>query len=329
MTEETRDTEGIYPLTPLQLAQYDADENIVELFGKYDQGIGERGSHYVAASPFADEGLVCSSCAFYEGPRACEIVDGDIDPNGICKRWIIPELLLSAQSGPQDPTAEPTDTPMNDTPAPIRYTALDAEQRKVAGRDVEFRTVEVGGLELRATEGDTTGMHFSGYAAVFNSPSEPLPFTETIAPGAFKRSLSNNSSKKMFLNHNSDQLLASTDAGTLTLTEDARGLWVEAELPDTTYGRDLKVLMERGDVHSMSFGFSCPSGGDSWQGDVRTLNDVILHEVSVVTGWPAYPATEGAQVRSADQIAAEPTEEPGTGRNPSLALRYLELNAKR
>lgn len=331
MTEETREIDGIYPLSPRQLAQYDADESIVELFGKYDQGISERGSHYVAESPFASEGIVCSSCAFYEGPRACEIVDGDIDPAGVCKRWVIPEMLLTIQPAVQEPVAEPMDETMTDAPAPVRYTATEVEHRRIGGRDVEFRTVEVDGLQLRAVEADTEmPMRFAGYAAVFNSPSEPLPFVETIAPGAFRRSLNSGSEKRMFLNHNTDQVLASSKSGTLSLREDERGLYVEAELPETTYGRDLSVLMQRGDVHSMSFGFSVPRGGDAWSedGNSRELREVILHEVSVVTGFPAYPATEGAQVRSTDEIA-EPITEAEDGLPVDLARRMLELNAKR
>ena len=331
MTDEIRSVDGIYPLTPIQIAQIDADESIVELFGKYDQGIGERGSHYSAESPFADEGLVCSSCANYEGPRACEIVEGDIDPAGICKRWVIPEMLLNIQPALQEPAAQPMDETMSADPAPVRYTAVEIENRRIGGRDVEFRTVEVDGLQLRAVEADTEmPMRFAGYAAVFNSPSEPLPFTETIAPGAFRRSLNSGSEKRMFLNHNTDQVLASSRSGTLTLSEDQRGLYVEADLPDTTYGRDLSVLMQRGDVHSMSFGFSVPRGGDAWSEDgaTRELREVILHEVSVVTGFPAYPATEGAQVRSTEEIA-EPITEAETGMPVDLARRMLDLNAKR
>jgi HK97 family phage prohead protease len=215
--------------------------------------------------------------------------------------------------------------------AAIRYSAIEIENRRIGGRDVEFRTVEVDGLQLRAVEADTEmPMRFAGYAAVFNSPSEPLPFIETIAPGAFRRSLKSDSEKRMFLNHNTDQVLASTRSATLSLSEDDRGLYVEAELPDTTYGRDLSILMQRGDVHSMSFGFSVPRGGDSWSedGTSRELREVILHEVSVVTGFPAYPATEGAQVRSTEEIA-EPITEAEDGLPVDLARRMLELNAKR
>ena len=167
---------------------------------------------------------------------------------------------------------------------------------------LEFRSITTQDFEVRAVDtGD--GMRFSGYAAVFDSPSEPLPFIETIAPGAFARSLKSNNEIKMFVNHNSDQVLASKRSGTLRLREDAKGLFVEADLPETTYARDLSVLMQRGDVSSMSFGFSVPRGGDSWEdGLTRRLTDVRLHEVSVVTGFPAYEATS-ASVRSLDVLA--------------------------
>jgi len=328
---EQSDYESTYALAPRQMAQYDYDEVIVEMFGKYDQSIGANGAHYVEASPFAEEGLVCSSCVHYEGGRACHLVAGDIDPLGICKRWIIAEELLDYQQVEQEPVAEPMDETMTDATAPVRYTAVEIENRRIGGRDVEFRTVEVDGLQLRAVEADTEmPMRFAGYAAVFNSPSEPLPFTETIAPGAFRRSLNSGSEKRMFLNHNTDQVLASSKSGTLTLREDQRGLYVEAELPETTYGRDLSVLMQRGDVHSMSFGFTVPRGGDAWSEDrsSRELREIILHEVSVVTGFPAYAATEGAQVRSTEEIA-EPITEAETGMPVDLARRMLDLNAKR
>lgn len=235
------------------------------------------------------------------------------------------------QPDTQEPAVEQMDETMTDAPA-VRYTAVEVEHRRIGGRDVEFRTVEVDGLQLRAVEADAEmPMRFAGYAAVFNSPSEPLPFTETIAPGAFRRSLNSGSEKRMFLNHNTDQVLASSRSGTLTLSEDQRGLYVEADLPDTTYGRDLSVLMQRGDVHSMSFGFSVPRGGDAWSEDgaTRELREVILHEVSVVTGFPAYPATEGAQVRSTDEIADEAPAETESGLPVDLARRMLDLNAKR
>lgn len=167
---------------------------------------------------------------------------------------------------------------------------------------VETRRVNVNEFEIReATDGD--GMTFTGYGAVFNSPSQPLPFIERIAPGAFSRSLRSRNEIKLFVNHDTSRVLASKRAGTLRLAEDSHGLRVEADLPNTTDGRDMAVLLKRGDVDSMSFGFSVPKGGDSWSddGQERELREVRLHEVSIVTGFPAYEATT-ASVRSLDGL---------------------------
>jgi len=169
---------------------------------------------------------------------------------------------------------------------------------------VETRRITVNEFELRDL-GEGDGMAFTGYAAVFNSESEPLPFIERIAPGAFANSLSSRNEIKMFVNHDTTRVLASKRAGTLRLSEDAHGLRVEADLPPTTDGKDLAILMRRGDVDSMSFGFSVPSGGDTWSPDgaTRELREVRLHEVSIVTAFPAYTATT-AGVRSLDNLAA-------------------------
>jgi len=61
--------------------------------------------------------------------------------------------------------------------------------------------------------------------------------------------------------------------------------------------------MRRGVVDSMSFGFTVPRGGDSWSddGSRRELREITLHEVSVVTGFPAYEATSAA-VRSLEAV---------------------------
>lgn len=153
-------------------------------------------------------------------------------------------------------------------------------------------------FEMRAESPSGSGMQFSGYAAMFDSPSEPLPFTEVIAPGAFKRSLSARNDVKLLWNHETGTVLGSTRSGTLQLVEDAKGLMAVATLPDTQAGRDAATLIKRGDVANMSFGFTVPKGGDSWSldGQTRTLNSVRLHEVSIVA-FPAYQATS-ASVRS-------------------------------
>ena len=166
---------------------------------------------------------------------------------------------------------------------------------------IETRTTPI---EFEVREGEN-GMTFEGYAAVFNSPSEPLPFIERIAPGAFKRSIEARNDIKMLWNHDTGMVLGSSRAGTLRLYEDERGLKVRAELPNTSAGRDAAELLKRGDVDSMSFGFSVPAGGDDWSADgsERTLKSVRLHEVSIVA-FPAYSGTAGTtSVRGLERVA--------------------------
>lgn len=222
------------------------------------------------------------------------------------------------------------DAPAIEEPVQVRYDAYPVEARRIGGRDVEFRTVELGDLEVRAdVEGQPTRL--SGYAAVFNSPSEPLPFIETIAPGAFTRTLQSGKEIRAFVNHSTDMPLATSRNGSLTLSEDERGLRVDMALPQTSYGADIEQLVRAGIVHSYSFGFSVPSGGDAFSADgsTRELREIRLHEVSIVTGFPAYPATDSAQVRTTEELPAEPADEPAPGRSVALAQRYLALNAKR
>jgi uncharacterized protein len=182
---------------------------------------------------------------------------------------------------------------------------LNKQEKENKVSKVERRVKTDIDFELRIDNAEADGMRFTGYAAVFNSDSEPLPFIERIMPGAFKRSLKARNEVKLFKNHNMDEVLASTRSKTLKLTEDSIGLLAEATLPDTTAGRDLAVLMKRGDVHAMSFGFSVPAKGDRWSDDgmTRELHQIRLHEVSIVTGFPAYEATT-ASVRSLDILAS-------------------------
>ena len=205
---------------------------------------------------------------------------------------------------------------------------------------IETRRITFNQFELRAAASGN-GMTFSGYAAVFNSDSEPLPFIERIMPGAFAKSLKSRNNIRMYMNHDSSMLLGTTKAKTVRLMEDSKGLFVDADLPDTTVGRDLSVLMQRGDVDSMSFGFTVPQGGDRFSddGSRRELKQIRLYEVSVVTGFPAYAATS-AQVRSfdalsirtgidADQLAVAITAlESGQTLDPNHAALLRETVAK-
>jgi HK97 family phage prohead protease len=172
-------------------------------------------------------------------------------------------------------------------------------------------------LELRAGGTLTAqGKTLTGYAAVFNSEA-PLPgFMEVIRQGAFAKSLATGSNIRALWHHQTDALLGTTRGGTLKLHEDAKGLRFELALPDTTHGRDLAILVDRGDVTGCSFGFRVAEGGDRWEQRgaqlVRELLAVDLHEITL-THDPAYQDTSVA-LRSM----------PSLGTSPNLARLWLE-----
>jgi HK97 family phage prohead protease len=127
----------------------------------------------------------------------------------------------------------------------------------------------------------------TGYAAVFNSPSEDMGFIEQVDPHAFDNTL--NDDVRALWNHDSSHVLGRTKSGTLRLSVDAKGLKYEIDPPDTQAARDLMTSMKRGDVDSSSFGFI--TNEDKWDYSTtpatRTLLSVSLFDVSPVT-YPAY-----------------------------------------
>jgi HK97 family phage prohead protease len=181
-----------------------------------------------------------------------------------------------------------------------RAIQLKIDGPQAESKEPEVRTNSVD-FEVRA-EGD--GMTFTGYASVFNSPSEDLGgFVEYVAPGAFKRSLQSRNEVKLLWNHDSGEPLASLRGGTMQLVEDERGLKVTATLPQTSRGRDVAELLRAKIIDSMSFGFNVIKDSWSRDGQTRTLESVRLFEVSIVS-FPAYEATT-ATVRSVPSINAD------------------------
>ena len=156
------------------------------------------------------------------------------------------------------------------------------------------------GAELRA-EGETPLI--AGYAAVWNSLSVVLygVFREKNAPGAFTETLAQDDIRSLW-NHNADLVLGRNRNGTLRLREDAYGLAIECDPPDTQAGKDAVVSIRRKDVDQMSFMFDALV--DDWSEDQdgmieRTLYKNKLYEVSPVT-FPAYPSTS-VMVRSGNE----------------------------
>ena len=177
-----------------------------------------------------------------------------------------------------------------------------------------------------------------GHAAVFNQYASIMWWEERVLPGAFSETIGKDDVRFLF-NHNPDHILARTINGTLQMSEDEKGLFIRAYPADTTLGRDLLKLIERGDISQMSFAFQIPKGGDEWiegsdgQPDKRDIKRVKLFDTSAVT-YPAYPTTDISarsyqewrkKIEEIQDIVSPPMDTWRTG----LLRKRLNLNKRR
>lgn len=172
-----------------------------------------------------------------------------------------------------------------------------------------------------------------GYAAVFNQLSEDLGgFREQLTTGAFTDAMGN-SDVRALINHDPNLVLGRNKSGTLTMREDAAGLYVEITPPDTQSSRDLLELMRRGDVNQMSFAFTVAKEDQAWTRDgtgpwIRTIKRVNrLYDVSVVT-YPAYPQTSAAARALEDVMKADSDAAAALQQEKDKAKRSREAMAR-
>jgi HK97 family phage prohead protease len=144
---------------------------------------------------------------------------------------------------------------------------------------------------------------FAGRAVTYNSMSELLfgSFREVIAPGTFDECLRENPDIIACVDHKPEWLLGRTRSGTLKLTPGPDGIDMDVSDPDTSYSRDLRQSISRGDIRGMSFVFDVTDDDWSRSGGtpLRTVTRAKIHEVSFVV-FPAYTDTD-ASARSLDK----------------------------
>lgn len=164
------------------------------------------------------------------------------------------------------------------------------------------------GRQLRSTpqqfrtRDDGDDLVIEGYFAVFDSPYVLWDgVTEIVKPGAFAGCLSGDI--RALIDHDTRLVLGCTKAGTLTLREDARGLYGTIKINrDDADAMSLYARVQRGDVDQCSFGFDIEEetfvdlGGGQCRWEINKVNP--LYEVSVVT-YPAYEET-AVKARHAD-----------------------------
>jgi len=156
-------------------------------------------------------------------------------------------------------------------------------EKKEAPNGREYRSFT---LQIKANEDGT----IDGYGSVFSVIDN---YDDTIQKGAFLNSLAAHKSAgtmpAMLWQHDSDKPI-----GIWTeMVEDAKGLRVKGQLAlETVLGKEAHALLKMGALNGLSIGFISRKWSYDENTDVRTLTEVDLWEVSLVT----FPANTAARV---------------------------------
>ena len=198
----------------------------------------------------------------------------------------------------------------------------------------EIRSIDINIQKSTDTEGEP--LKLRGYAIVYDSLSEPLYgdlFRERINRGAFTKSLSEHDQVCLW-GHDTRYVLGRKSAGTLILREDEKGLYFEVELPNTTWARDLKESVDRGDIKQMSFGFKAVR--ENWLDNketlkeygmpIREVEEITLHEISLVA-FPAYTETN-VRYKNEDAYIPKLPAKPMPAVNDDFDYRNKEYEQK-
>lgn len=152
-------------------------------------------------------------------------------------------------------------------------------------------------LEERAIGEDGS---VEGYGSVFGVRDT---YADIVAPGAFAASLTAHKEAgtmpAMLWQHNGDEPIGVWDE----MTEDKKGLKIKGRMAlETVRGREAYALLKMGALNGLSIGFMTKEAEYDRETGVRTVTEVDLWEVSVVT-FPANPKARTTTVKAADVAA--------------------------
>jgi HK97 family phage prohead protease len=175
--------------------------------------------------------------------------------------------------------------------------------------DQQRDTVEMRSVPFVDVDADSDGSNFTGYASVFEEETDLGEFVESVARGAFRKVLATSTNVPMLFDHNA-QLppLATTRAGTLRLSEDSKGLRVEAKLGNHFVAEAVREMVRRDEIAGMSFGFVAGAGNSKIErrdGKIYRTLVGFKRLLDVSPTWdPAYASTV-AELRNMTSIAVD------------------------
>ena len=173
---------------------------------------------------------------------------------------------------------------------------------------------EVRITEIRAAEPTADGAQaliLRGRPILYDTPTlindVGGSYTEIIRSGALDGA--DLSDVRLLYNHDLGKVPLARTPKTMSLKVDEEGLTFEAVLPDTAGAKEVYEAVKRGDLSGMSFAFTVPEGGDTYDANTntRTIRQIAkVYECSVVP-YPAYPTTS-IEARSARAAALNSLE---------------------
>ncbi len=142
----------------------------------------------------------------------------------------------------------------------------------------------------------------TGRPIVYDTPTTINDFSgsykEVIKRGALNGS--DLTDVRLIYNHDNSRVPLARTPKTMLLSLDNLGMTFEATLPETASANEVYEAVKRGDLDGMSFAFTVPEGGDSYDAatNTRTINKIAkVYECSIVP-YAAYPTTS-VEARSA------------------------------
>ncbi|MEH7513339.1 phage major capsid protein [Gottfriedia acidiceleris] len=182
------------------------------------------------------------------------------------------------------------------------------------------KSFELRAVDMKLVGNESDELKVSGYVNQTGEWSQTLGsttrFKERIEKGVFQRAINKAQDIVFLAEHDNNKVLASIESGSLTLREDSKGLYMEAQISPTSWGKDYHTLIKDKLIRGMSFGMKVLK--DKWKkisdGTYeRTIEDLVLFEISAVRN-PAY-VQSSIQTRSIELIE-----------NPKIEIEIEERN---
>lgn len=157
----------------------------------------------------------------------------------------------------------------------------------------EVRVAEIR-ADAPAADGESA-LILSGRPVVYDTPTlihdVSGSYVEVVKRGALDSA--DLSDVRLLVGHDASKIPLARTPKTMSLYVDESGLNIKATLPETEAGKEAFEAVKRGDLRGMSYAFTVPEGGDSYdpETNTRTISKIAKVYECSLTAFPAYEST--------------------------------------